>query len=673
MGVVVEVKLKLNDGGTNKGILKAADLQQKAVKQAETITAQSNSRQRSSYERLSQAREVLSIRSERTIRREIQQTEAAYKRIASSATASTREVARAYDAQINKVKTLKNELGEISKLQRAQSIGRGVLTVAAGTAAGGYVIAGAANQAMSFDERMANMANTAYPERNVSGRKIGMKELEAVVNRSTQSGIGGGTREQAADALDAMIAKNILGDQRSMRFLPTVMKTATGANAAPIDIANLSSTLVGQNIVKDEAELRKALNMITASGQAGGFEIKDQAKWLSQQLPLAGKSGMLGLDGLQKVLTMNQAAILTSGTTDEAGNNVRNLLAKLSSKDTAKDFENAGRGDLTQELMNARLKGKDSVTFWMDLIDQEAAKNPQMKAALAKLAKSKDKGEQKEILDSLNALAEGSVVGKYFQDMQATSALLGMRNETVVNKVDSAITKNRTEYGVNDINYDLISGTSSAQVRSAQQAKDAATKEAMDGLTPTIGKVAGAFADLAIKHPLLAGAAVLATSGLAAVAGASGLTSIALGSKNQMPGAITRASAKYSKAGKLLTRGGAAGTVAGLGGMALDAGFGEDSAISRYGSSALDGAAIGAVIGSFVPVLGTTIGAAIGGLGGVIVAAMRDPALKPAEAAKVETTVKVQLADGLKAQSQTTKTSGPVKNFMSTGSVWGIP
>lgn len=665
MSVNVEVKLKLSDGAT-RGIARAAELQQKALRQSENLTVQSNNRQRSSYEKLSQAREVLGVRGERAVQREIQQTEAAYRRLANSGTLSAKELNRAYDAQLQKVRGLKRELGETNKLQKAMTIGAGV-------AAGGYVLKGAATQAMNFDERLAAMANTAFAERDVAGRKIGMKQLEAVINRSTQRGVGGGTRDQAAEALDAMIAKNVLGYQSSIDFLPTIMKTATGASAAPVDIANLASVLKGQGIVGNDQELRTALNMITASGQAGGFEIKDQAKWLAQQLPLAGKSGLMGLNGLQKVLTMNQAAILTSGTTDEAGNNVKNLLAKLSSKDTATDFNKAGRGDLGKYLMTQRAQGVDAVSAWMNIIDKEAANNPQMKAVMAKLKVSKDKTQQKELIDSLNAIAEGGVIGKYFQDMQAVGALMGLRNKAVVGNVDAAISKNRTEYGVNDVNYAMMTDTASAQVRAAEQAKDAGTKAAMDNLTPTISKLAGQFADLATKHPALTGAATLATTGLIAVATASGLASVAMGGgKGGAAGAVSRTAARYlPTAGKAAGRAGVLGVAATVGGAGLDYAFGEESATSRYGNSALNGAAIGGTIGSFVPVIGTAIGAAIGGTGGLLYEYLNSPSNK--EPAKVETTVKVQLADGLKAQSQTTNTSGPVKNFMTTGSIWGIP
>lgn len=664
MSVNVEVKLKLSDGAT-RGIAKAAELQQKALRQSENLTVQSNNRQRSSYEKLSQAREVLGVRGERAIQREIQHTEAAYKRLATSGVLSAKELNRAYDAQLQKVRGLKRELGETNKLQKA-------ITIGAGVAAGGYVLKGAATQAMSFDERLASMANTAFSERDVAGRKIGMKQLEAVINRSTQRGIGGGTREQAAEALDAMIAKNVLGYQKSIEFLPTIMKTAVGANAAPVDIANLSSTMIAQGAVKDISELKVALNMITAGGQAGGSEIKDMAKQLTKQLPLAKKNGMVGLNGLQKLITMNQASILTSGSPDEAGNNVFNILSKLTSNDTANDFKKAGRGDLAQVMMNNRAKGIDALDSWMQIIDLEAEKNPKMKVALTKLKNSKNKNEQQETLDALIQMSEGSVIGNYFQDMQATSALMAMRNKPVVDAVNSTISKNRTEYGVNDVNYAMMSDTASAQVRAAEQAKDAGTKAAMDSLTPTIGKLAGQFADLATKHPALAGAATLATTGLIAVAGAAGLASVAMGGKGAATGAIGRTAARYAPvAGKVVGRAGLLGVGAMAGGAALDYGFGEESAISRYGNSALNGAAIGGMIGSFIPVVGTAIGAAVGGTGGLLYEYLNSPDNK--EPAKVETTVRVQLADGLKATSQTTSTSGAVKNFSQTGSVWGIP
>lgn len=681
----VQPRITLKDGATaglknielqaEKTARKITEASAAAAKKTASETESSTSQQRASYERLSRAREVLGVRSERAIQREIQQTEAAYKRLESSGTMSQDALARVADKTREKITRLTNEMGKLTaeqkkvtqeaeRFERINSRLRTGVAVGAGVAAAGYTLSSPAKAAMSFDERLAGMANTAYAERDAAGRKVGMKELEAVINRSTQPGIGGGTREQAAEALDAMIAKNTLGYQRSVEFLPTVMKTASGAGADPTQISNLASVLVGQKVVSNDRELKTALNMITAAGQAGGFEIKDMARWLSQQMPLAGKAGMMGLDGLQKVLAMNQASVLTAGTTDEAGNNVRNLLAKLASKDTATDFEKAGRGDLTTYMMNQRLKGNDAVTAWMSIIDSEAEKDPRLKAAIAKLNETKDKGEQAQILESIKALSEGGVIGKYFQDMQAVGALMGLRNKDVVGNVDAAVSRNRKEYGVNDVNYEVMSGTASFQVRAAEQAKDSAQKSAMDGLTPAIGRTAAMFTDIANKHPVLIGATTLATGALAALATAAGLSSLALGGKEN---AIARTASKYMPAIGKTARAGGVGVAALAGGYALDKAFGEESAISRYGSSALTGASFGALFGG-------PIGAAVGGGLGLAFEGIKD-LLKPAEQKPVDVNAKmtVGLAPGLVLQSQSMQSSGPVKSVMNTGNMWGIP
>ena len=79
------------------------------------------------------------------------------------------------------------------------------------------------------------------------------------------------------------------------------------------------------------------MNMAMSAGQAGGFELKDMAKWLPQQMAAASMSGMSGRAGFAKLAALNQAAMITAGNKEEAGNNVVNLLGKINSNDTAAD------------------------------------------------------------------------------------------------------------------------------------------------------------------------------------------------------------------------------------------------------------------------------------------------------------------------------------------------
>lgn len=124
---------------------------------------------------------------------------------------------------------------------------------------------------------------------------------------------------------------------------------------------------------------------------------------------------------------------------------------------------------------------------------------------------------------------------------------------------------------------------------------------------------------------------------------------------------------------------GKAGSIGGLaamaGGYALEKVAGEDSAITRYGSSAMGGAALEATIGSVVPVIGTGIGAAVGGAGGLAWEGVKD-LLKPAEQKPVDVNAKmtVDLAPGLVLREQIMQATGPGQVQMVTGNLFtGVP
>ncbi|MFH4242913.1 hypothetical protein WAI99_22550, partial [Acinetobacter baumannii] len=65
------------------------------------------------------------------------------------------------------------------------------------------------------------------------------------------------------------------------------------------------------------------------------------SKWLAQQMAAARVVGYSGEKGLVELVAMNQVAMKIAGTADEAGNNVVNLLAKLSSREFSKSISDA--------------------------------------------------------------------------------------------------------------------------------------------------------------------------------------------------------------------------------------------------------------------------------------------------------------------------------------------
>lgn len=681
-GVQTEIRLTIKDAasaGLRSASKEAESLASKSAAAAKASASESVAAMKGlqdghvkAYRAIAEARKTLGIRAEQEVRADIKRTEEAYQRLAHSGTLSANQQARAYDAMRASVTRLKNEMGEVSRLQKAMPVLKTAAATGAGLVAAGYVLKTPASAAMSFDERLAHMSNTAFSDRGTEGRRLGMGELERVINRSVGAG-GGGTREQAAEALDALLASGALSDSESISMLPQLMRFSTASDARATEMANIAIR-AKQTFKIQLGDLPNVFNMAIAGGQAGGFDLIDMAKWLPQQMAAATLSGLSGRSGFAKLVALNQVAAITAGTKDEAGNNVVNLLAKINGQDTANDAKKLGI-NLPKYLQEERAKGRDSVDAFAALVDKTVARRADYQILKKRLSTAGNNTERRETLESMTTIAQGAGIGKLIQDRQALMALLGlMNNRAYMQDVLSKVQQNDVPVGgAGDRNYALVSETAAFKLRQAEQQKDIGYKSAMDGLTPIIGKAADAFSDLAQKHPLLAGSTVLATGAVTAFAGATGLATVAMGGKGAMSGVGLLSSPVAGNALRAAKVGGVAGAAALAGGFVLDKSFGESSAMARYGSSALTGASLGATFGSIVPVLGTGVGALIGGGLGLAMEGVKD-FLKPAAQKPLDVNARFQvgLGPGLVLQGQTMQSSGGNVQ-MDTGSHWGAP
>lgn len=680
--VDVALRLRLQDQAT-PGLDKAAERAAERERKTTTQTEQAGQRQRTSYERTSQAREVLGVRSEQRIQREIKATEAAYQRLMGSGKLSATEQGRALDATRAKVTALTNEMGKLTRAQESAARGAKALQyggmAVAGGAAGAYALRAPVQHAMAVDERLAHLANTAYRERDVRGKRVGMDAMRNAVDGATDK--FGGTRAGATGALEELMASGTMTADEAIKMLPSLVKAGTAANSDPTQLAQIGIRAMQTFRVRPE-DMPNVLNMALAAGQAGGFELKDMAKWLPQQMAAASMSGMSGREGFAKLAALNQAAAITAGTKDEAGNNVVNLLSKINSSDTAKDAEKMGV-NLPRYLQERRAKGVDSVDAFGELVSKTVAGRDDYKALQKQLANSKNDGEKRAALESMATIAQGAGVGKLIQDRQALMALLGMmNNREYMGKVLAEVkASDRGEGGAMDNNFELISGTGAYKARRRGENVQAAQDRALGDGGSALGLLNSGVADAAAKFPLLTGATVTATAAIAAMASAAGLASVAMGGRGGAAGAggaISRAAGRAApylmQGGKLLKVGGIAGVAAGLGGMALDAVTDQGSAANRYGSSAMTGAALGATAGSFVPVIGTAIGAGIGALGGLAVQGVRD-LFKDAEPPRMQGEIKVSVTDDRVSVSQNMQAKGMDATMTSgTGNMWnGVP
>ena len=498
---------------------RSATTQQRAVRQTAQVTEQS-------YRQIQQAarnREMLGVRSERSIQNEIMRTRAAYDQLKRSGIASGRELDRAAVATKRRIADLNAEMGKVSMGQRLGNIGRGIAGLAAGATAAGMVLAQPMKKQMDYDRSLAMTANTAFAERDAEGRIAGKAELNNAVKSAVE--IGGGNKEDALGALDTMLASGAVKADTAMKLLPTLQKGATATGASTDDLAKIAISAMQQFDIGED-KIGEVLDKAVAAGQAGNFELADMARWLPQQMAAGKSAGLKGMSGFEALLVANQQARVTAGTSDEAGNNLVNLLAKLTSKETSdrfrkldikgKDGKDHGV-DFIASMEAQKKKGKNSIEAFMSIMDQVIGQDGKYQALQKKL-KSAKKEDQAQVLNEMTNLVEGTAIGQIISDRQALMALLGIRNNVSLGKeVKESLDKSE---GAVDTSHAVIKDTNSYKVEDAKNNVDFAQMEGMKGFNDALGDVSVKIAEYAKAYPDLTGKIVTAGTVVASLSAA---------------------------------------------------------------------------------------------------------------------------------------------------------
>lgn len=539
----------------------------------------------------------------------------------------------------------------------------------AGLMAGGYVAARAVQKPIAYEKQLAEMANSTYRKRDVAGRIAGMKDLDEAVKEAVRK--GGGSREQAAGALGTMI-RGDLDDATARRLLPLVQKTATAAQADPNELAAILVKGIKQGQFKvDEAE--EALEMALRAGDAGQFELKDQARWLPQ-LFSEGK-GMKGMGGYKQHLANLQAIAEVTGSSDQAGNAYYNLLGKLTAPDVAKNLEDFGV-NLPKELEKAAIEGEDPVSAFVRIVEERVVNtNRSYKKLKAQLATVKGP-ERQALLQQAEEILQGSAVGRILQDREARLGFVGIMSQGETKK--NVLAELDNTKGAIDVSYKVMASTTAAQLQQAANEKDIAASAAFSEVKPHIDNMLTGLRDAAQEFPrlttviyeaatalgvfaavgmawggsrMLRGGGGKVLGGVGKLLGGAGKTAVEAGGKATIAKAAADVGGKTVLKGMALEAGGKAladATVKGIAGQTMQAGaktlgkgfLGAEFAMSAYDiwrtendpaltrqqkdqanmatyggfGGTLAGAAGGAAAGSVVPVVGTASGAFLGGL-----------------------------------------------------------
>ena len=495
--------------------------QQQAKKKTAQVSQELATKAEMHAKRVAQAKKTLEIKTERDLQHELRKTQQAYQTLAKSGTASARDLAKARESVIRKERELRAEMGKQPLGQRMANVGRGVVGVGAGVMAGAMVMREPVKKAMSYDRELAMVANTAFSDRDVEGRIMGKKQLHEAVKSAVET--GGGTKEEALSSLNALLASGMKAET-AISLLPTLQKGATATGASPEDLAAITISAL-QNGIK-EADIGKALDMAIAAGQAGQFELQDMARWLPQQMAAASQMGLKGLEGFEALLIANQQARVTAGTNDEAGNNLVNLLSKITSKETVERLEKYEYTDkkgkkrsinYLKSMEAYKSQGKNSLEAFTSIMDDVIGSDEGYRKLQERLKTAK-KEDQAKILDEMTKMAEGTAIGQIISDRQALMALLAIRNNVQLGQeVKDSVVKSD---GATETSYKVIADTNDFKTEKAKAQFEFGQMEGLSGFNNALGSTAETLSEYMSKYPDLTAAVASAGTGIAALGAA---------------------------------------------------------------------------------------------------------------------------------------------------------
>lgn len=439
--------------------------------------------------------------------------DSAYARFgANSSTERQIRYMRTLGAGIDQVTTKMRTLGALAAkgLQNAPA-------AVAGVAAGVYAAKTLLDKPMDYSMRLARISNTTFNDRDRAGRAAGKAELNNVIMGAVRK--GGGTRDDAAAALNELVASGAVTYEQAKKLLPTLTTGASASGASAVQLSQIAIR-AKQNLNVSLDDLPALLDEANAAGKKGGFELENMAKSLAQAMAMGRQSGLTGREGFRKIVSMMQASVITAGTKDEAANNVVNLLGKINSDDTKKDFAKQGI-DLRGELVKGRANGVDSVDTFVGLVDKIAGKDKSYTQLKTRLDGAKDDGERRETMSSMADILQGKAIGAVVQDRQALMSLVAvMNNRKYMSDIQQSMRDDKGSLGKD---FASISDETGFKAAKAGAEIENAQFMALGGKAGVLNTLLDGTTRLAQEFPGLSVAATGATMALTVLGGVAGI------------------------------------------------------------------------------------------------------------------------------------------------------
>lgn len=248
-------------------------------------------------------------------------------------------------------------------------------------------------------------------------------ELSQGIRRDAQS--TGMNRSELAQAVNTLVAGGMAVEEAAS-MARTMARFSISQNAQSEDVAKMILAL-RQSGITDPALMEKTLGKVAVAGDLGSFEAKDMAKHFAALMPQMTGFGLSGDRGTIELANMLQTQMKAAGSTDEAANNLANLLSKITSEDSKAKFDKKGI-DLTESMQAAIAGGLDPITAFLKLIQESTRQTDPAKAArMAELQKQiADAQDPAATQKMLNGYLEIAGLSEFISDRQAKQAALAV-------------------------------------------------------------------------------------------------------------------------------------------------------------------------------------------------------------------------------------------------------
>lgn len=478
---------------------------------------------RNNYQRMATARELVGIRSEQMIQREIQRTEAAYNRLANSGTLSAQEQGRAFTATQTKLAGLRKEL-QGAKADES-GLGKKLLVAGAVIGAGAHYLAPKIENSADYSMELMKLSNRVFHDRDTKGREKGKREIDNSVRNAIE--LGGGSVEDTVSGYEGLISSQAFSVQEANKLLPRVNMAASSVGANPYKVAELASSLHYFKIPTDK--IPNALSGVVRMGQMGPVDadvIAEHAKGMFEQL---GGIGGGGYQGLRAVLPLAESSALGAATPAQALTNATDLVNDILSP----NLDNAaGRIKINgkkihwhDSIIKMMGQGIDPLEAARTIVNKTIDNDKQYQLLNGTLKQTTDPTQRDRLERQIQAI-RGVYYGKFFRNQQARMSFIGY--EQHYDKVKSLQGALDQEYygkpGELATDKDMT-GVSPEPAFKTKQAASLAMLDANSVLEPGAdiwGDIAGGFTKLDEVLPNVTKGLVALGLALAATASAAG-------------------------------------------------------------------------------------------------------------------------------------------------------